>query len=186
MDDSHSITGLLEQWRAGDKGAANKLMELVYGELREIAAREMRREHGGHTLQTTALVHEVYLRLCGNSAPIEWKDRSHFFAVAARQLRRVLVDHARRVNSEKRGGDVVKVSLWESDGVGVAVDGRLLAVDQALERLEALDARAAKVVELRYYGGLSEAATADALGISLATMKRDWNFARTWLTAQLA
>lgn len=162
-------------------------MELVYDELHQIATREMRREHGEHTLQATALVHEVYLRLCGEAAPpVDFQDRSHFFAVAARQLRRVLVDHARRVNSHKRGGDVVKLSLLESDGAGVALDERLLAVDQALERLDALDARAAKVVELRFYGGLSESATAEALGISVATMKRDWDFARTWLTAQLA
>ena len=184
--ESHAITRLLNQWSAGDRDAANRLMEIVYGELHQIAAREMRREHGEHTLQATALVHEVYLRMWGGTAPVEWKDRAHFYAVAARQLRRVLVDHARRVNSEKRGGDVTKVSLLESDGAGsVALDERLLAVDQALERLEILDARSAKVVELRFYGGLSELETAEALQISLATMKRDWDFARTWLTAQL-
>jgi RNA polymerase sigma factor (TIGR02999 family) len=180
----HVITGLLEEWRAGDKDAANRLMELVYGELHRIASREMRREHGEQTLQTTALVHEVYLRLRGSSS-VEWKDRSHFFAVAARQLRRVLVDHARRLNSDKRGGGVVKLSLWDSDGEAVALDDRLLALDQALERLEALDTRAGKVVELRFYGGLSEVETAEALQISVATVKRDWEFARTWLTAQL-
>jgi RNA polymerase sigma-70 factor (ECF subfamily) len=181
----HVITRLLGEWRAGDKDAANRLMELVYSELHQIASREMRRENAGHTLQTTALVHEVYLRLYGASQ-VDWKDRSHFFAVAARQLRRVLVDHARRLHSDKRGGDMTKLSLWDSDGVGMGIDHRLLALDQALERLEALDARAAQALELRFYGGLSEAETAEVLQISLATMKRDWDFARTWLAAQLA
>jgi RNA polymerase sigma-70 factor, ECF subfamily len=179
------ITRLLQEWRAGNKEAANRLMELVYDELHTIASREMRREHGEHTLQTTALVHEAYLRLCGGSS-IDWMDRSHFFAVAARQLRRILVDHARRKNSEKRGGSLTKVSLWDVDGPAVPLDDRLLALDQALERLEGLDERAAKAIELRFYGGLSEAETANALQISIATMKRDWDFARIWLTAQLS
>lgn len=183
--DEHTITRLLEQWRSGDGAAATRLMELVYAELHRIAAREMAREHGEHTLQTTAVVHEAYLRLC-RSEPIAWKDRGHFYAVAAQQLRRVLVDHARRVHSEKRGGGVVKVALWESDGGAVDLDERLLAVDEALARLSLLDSRAAKVVELRFFGGLSEAEAAEALDISVATLKRDWDFARTWLTGQLA
>jgi RNA polymerase sigma-70 factor, ECF subfamily len=182
--DSHDITGLLDRWRVGDPEAAGQLMELVYGELHRIAAREMRREHGEHTLQTTAVVHEAYLRICG-SEPIDWKDRAHFYAVAAQQLRRVLIDHARRVQSEKRGGDVVKLSLWDSDGPAIGIDERVLAVDQALGRLELLDPRAAKVVELRFFGGLSEAEAAEALQISVATLKRDWEFAKTWLTGQL-
>lgn len=188
MDDSgppHVITRLLGDWRAGDKDAANRLMEVVYRELHQIASREMRRENAGHTLQTTALVHEAYVRLCGAS-PVDWKDRSHFFAVAARQLRRVLVDHARRSNSDKRGGSVTLLALRDSDAATVGIDHRLLALDQALERLEALDARAAQALELRFYGGLSEAETAETLQISLATLKRDWDFARTWLAAQLA
>lgn len=185
LESPHALTGLLRDWRAGDQEAANRLMELIYGELHRMASREMRREHGEHTLQTTALVHEVYLRLSGSSS-VHWRDRSHFFAVAATQLRRVLVDHARRLSSDKRGGGVAKLSLWDSDGPGVAIDDRLLALDQALERLEALDPRAAKAVELRFYGGLSEVETAEALQISLATLKRDWDFARTWLTAQLS
>jgi RNA polymerase sigma factor (TIGR02999 family) len=183
-EDSQAITGLLDEWRAGNKEAANRLMTLVYGELHRIASREMRREHGEHTLQTTAIVHEVYLRLCG-SAPINWKDRSHFFAVAAQQLRRVLVDHARRVRSEKRGGGLVRLELLEGDGGMVPFDERLLSVDEALTRLYALDERAAKVVELRFFGGLSEMEAAEALGISLATLKRDWDFARTWLASEL-
>lgn len=182
--DSHDITCLLGRWRAGEPEAASQLMDLVYRELHRIAAREMRREHGEHTLQTTAVVHEAYLRIC-RSEPIDWKDRAHFYAVAAQQLRRVLVDHARRVHSEKRGGDVVKLSLWDSDGPAIGMDERVLVVDQALGRLESLDPRAAKVVELRFFGGLSEAEAAEALQISVATLKRDWEFAKTWLAGQL-
>jgi RNA polymerase sigma-70 factor (ECF subfamily) len=182
--DSHAITGLLDRWRSGDPEAASQFMDLVYGELHRIAAREMRREHGEHTLQTTAVVHEAYLRIC-RSEPIDWQDRAHFYAVAAQQLRRVLVDHARRVHSEKRGGDVVKLSLWDSDGPSIGIDERVLALDQALGRLELLDPRAAKVVELRFFGGLSEAEAAEAIQISVATLKRDWEFAKTWLTGQL-
>lgn len=183
--DSHAITGLLDRWRLGEPEAASQLMDLVYGELHRIAAREMRREHGEHTLQTTAVVHEAYLRIC-RSEPVDWKDRAHFYAVAAQQLRRVLVDHARRVHSEKRGGAVVKLPLWDSDGPAIGIDERVLVVDQALGRLESLDPRAARVVELRYFGGLGEAEAAEALQVSVATLKRDWEFAKTWLAGQLA
>lgn len=181
----HTITALLARWRSGEQSAANELVSLVYEELHQIAAREMRREHIGHTLQTTAVVHEAYLRIA-QSESIDWKDRAHFFAVAATQLRRVLVDHARRRHSEKRGGGAIHLSLIESDGGAVALDERLLAVDEALGRLESLDPRAAKIVELRFFGGLSEREAAEALGISIATLKRDWEFAKTWLTGQLS
>ena len=124
--DSHTITALLDRWRRGEREAADRLMELVYGELHRIAAREMRREHGEHTLQTTAVVHEAYLRIV-RSEPIDWKDRAHFYAVAAQQLRRVLVDHARRRHSEKRGGGISPLSLWESDGPAIATDRKQLA-----------------------------------------------------------
>jgi RNA polymerase sigma-70 factor (ECF subfamily) len=183
-DDTHKITGLLQDWAAGKPGAANQLMEVVYGELHGLAARQMHRERGDHTLQTTALVHEAYLRLCG-SEPIDWQNRGHFFAVAAQQLRRILVDYARRARSEKRGGGQVMLSLEDGDCPVVDRDERLLAIDEALTRLEALDERAAKVIELRYFGGLSEKEAAGSLGISVATLKRDWEFARTWLTSQL-
>jgi RNA polymerase sigma factor (TIGR02999 family) len=182
--DSHSITGLLMEWRGGNREAANQLMELVYGELHRIASREMRRERPEHTLQTTALVHEMYLRLCG-SGPVNWQDRAHFFAVAAQQLRRVLVDYARRVHSEKRGGGQVRLELRDSYGGAWEIDDRLLALDESLTRLQALDERAAKVIELRFFGGLSEAEAAEALDISVATLKRDWEFARTWLASRL-
>ena len=183
-EDSHTITRLLHEWRSGKQAAANKLIEVVYQDLHRAAAREMRRERGEHTLQTTALVHEAYLRLAG-SAPVDWQDRRHFFAVAAQQLRRVLVDHARRVHSEKRGGALTKVSLEDCDGAALSLDERLLAVDEALARLYQLDERAAKVVELRFFGGLGESEAAETLDISVATLKRDWDFARAWLASQL-
>jgi RNA polymerase sigma factor (TIGR02999 family) len=184
-EESHAITQLLLEWRSGNKDAASRLMELVYRELHRMAAREMRREDREHTLQTTALVHEVYIRLCG-AAPIRWNDRAHFFAVAAQQLRRVLVDHARRVCSEKRGGGRANASLLAADGSACPFDERLLAVDEALTRLEALDSRAAKVIELRLFGGLTEVEAAKALDISVPTLKRDWDFARSWLAIQFA
>ena len=183
-EETHRITGLLLEWNSGKSGAADRLMELVYGELRRMAARQMRRERGEHTLQTTALVHEAYLRLCGSEA-IDWQSRGHFFAVAAQQLRRVLVDHARRAHSEKRGGGQIKFSLGDADSPTVDRDERLIAIDEALARLEALDPRAGKVIELRFFGGLSEKEAAETLGVSVATFKRDWEFARTWLASQL-
>jgi len=184
--ESHTITILLDRWRRGDREAADRLMELVYAELHRIAAREMRREHGQHTLQTTAVVHEAYVRII-KSEPIDWQDRAHFYAVAAQQLRRVLVDHARRQYSEKRGGGIFPLSLWESDGpAAIAINEHVLAVNEALTRLETLDPRAAKVVELRFFGGLNEAEAAEAVGISVATLKRDWDFAKAWLAGQLS
>ena len=183
-EDTHGITRLLHDWRSGNRDAAGRVMELVYRELHRMASREMRRERGEHTLQTTALVHEVYLRLCG-AEPIQWHDRTHFFAVAAQQLRRVLVDYARRFRSEKRGGGKVCATLFDADNAAWQLDERLLAVDGALQRLEKLDRRAAKVIELRFFGGLTETEAAEALEISITTLKRDWDFARSWLAAQL-
>src|SRR5688572_4091392 len=150
-----TVTALLHRWHAGDEEAGRLLMEVVYAELHRIAAREMRRQRGPHTLQTTAVLHEAYLRMC-RSEPIDWRDSRHFYAVAALQLRRVLVDHARRTHSDKRGGGYEIVPLLDSDTGIVAPDNRLLALDEALTQLESLDARAAKVVELRFFGGLTE------------------------------
>jgi RNA polymerase sigma factor (TIGR02999 family) len=183
--ESHVITDLLGRWRHGDREAGGRLMDLVYGQLHGIAAREMRRENGEHTLQTTAIVHEAYLRIC-RSEPIDWKDRSHFYAVAAQQLRRVLVDHARRRCRERRGGGMPQFSILDCDGPTIVVDERVLAVNEALTRLESLDSRAARAVELRFFGGLSEAEAAEALGVSVATLKRDWEFAKAWLVGQLS
>jgi len=179
------ITALLSQWRDGSQDAGTELMNVVYSELRQLAASYMRRERPDHTLAPTALVHEAYVRLSGG-AEIDWQDRGHFFAVFAQQMRRVLVDHARSVRSEKRWGGLEKRPLTGAD-VGAlpfeSVD--VLALHEALERLAALDARAAEVVELRYFGGLTERETAETLHLSTATIKRDWDFARTWLLSQL-
>jgi len=184
--ETSDVTGLLDRWRLGDPAAANELAALVYGDLHRIAAREMRRERGGdHTLQTTGILHEAYLRIF-HSEPVAFNDRAHFFAVATQQLRRVLLDYARKANSQKRGGGAVEFSLLEHDGAAVGLDERLLILNDALTRLEHLDPRAAKVVELRYFGGLTEAEAAEVIDISVATLKRDWDFAKTWLAAQLA
>jgi RNA polymerase sigma factor (TIGR02999 family) len=183
-DKPHTITALLLDWRAGNTEAMRRLIDLVYDELHRMAVRQMHREHGGHTLQATALVHEAYLRLCG-SETIEWQDRAHFFAVVAQQMRRVLVDHARRRQAEKRGAGQVHFSLSEFDGEVLHSETGLLSLDEALTRLRSLDERAAQVVELRYFGGFSESEVAQALNISVATMKRDWTFARAWLSSQL-
>src|SRR5579872_1382423 len=144
-----NITGLLDRWRLGDAAAADELAALVYGDLHRIAAREMRRERGDHTLQTTGILHEAYLRML-HSEPVAFHDRAHFFAVATQQLRRVLLDYARKANSQKRGGGAVELSLLPHDGAIVGLDERLLMLNDALTRLEHLDPRAARAVELRY------------------------------------
>jgi RNA polymerase sigma factor (TIGR02999 family) len=182
--DTHKITNLLIDWRAGRPESAEELMNLVYTELRRLAARFMRRERPGHTLQTTALVHEAYIRLCGADF-IDWQNRAHFFAVAAQQVRRVLVDHARGARAGKRWGALKKMSLADVDLGQIDRGERLIALDEALERLAEMDARAARIVELRYFGGLTEREAAEVLNISTATLKRDWDFARTWLVSQL-
>jgi RNA polymerase sigma factor (TIGR02999 family) len=182
--DTHKITNLLINWREGRTEAAEELMNLVYAELRRLAGRFMRREVPGHTLQTTALVHEAYIRLCGADT-VDWQNRAHFFAVAAQQVRRVLVDHARGARAEKRWGTLKKVSLSNVDLGQIDRGESLIALDEALEHLAVLDARAARIVELRYFGGLTEREAAEVLSISPATLKRDWEFARTWLLSQL-
>lgn len=182
--DGTEITGLLTAMRQGDSRARDRLIPIVYQELRKIASRYLRRERGSHTLQTTALVHEAYLRMVGGSHAA-WQDRTHFFAVAATVMRRILVDHARSRGAGKRGGRQVRVE-WK-DALAF-VEGRLdevLAVDEALSRLSRWDARQGQVVELRFFGGLTEAEIADLLGLSLRTVKRDWSLARAWLRAEL-
>lgn len=183
-EDPQEITTLLQKAGDGDKDAADRLLPLIYGELRRLAASFMSRERKNHTLRATALVHEAYLRLF-SSCDIGWQNRAHFFAVAARLMRRLLVDHARANSSQKRAGGI-RVELENVDGISSALDENLLALDIVLSRLEQLDSRAAKVVELRFFGGLTEEETAKALGIGLSTMKRDWDFARTWLLSQLS
>ncbi len=182
--DRRELTTLLLQWREGDREAGNRLFSAAYQELRRLARQHMRNENAGHTLQPTAIVHELYLRFFG-AAPIEWQSRAHFFSVAAHQLRRILIDHARHNRAEKRRGGRVQAPLSEVDVAAPVQDEDLVDLDEALLSLEDLDPRAAQVVELRYFGGLTETEAAAALGISLATLKRDWAFARAWLIRRM-
>ena len=181
---SRQITHLLLAWGQGDQTALEALMPLVYDELRKVAARHLRGQRPGHTLQTTALVNEAYLRLI-DASQVQWQNRAHFFAVAAHLLRRILVDCARTRNYQKRGGGAKPVSLAEAMIVAPERGADLLALDEALTRLQALNARQAQVVELRYFGGLNEEETAEALKVSVRTVRRDWNFARVWLHREL-
>jgi RNA polymerase sigma factor (TIGR02999 family) len=178
------VTALLRDWRAGDEAALNRLVPLVERELHRIAGRLMRGERGGHSLQPTALVNEAYLRLF-DVQHMDWHDRAHFLAMAARLMRRVLVDHARSKGYQKRGGDAVRVTFDELQIGGTTADVQLLALDKALTALGRLDERKAKVVELRFFAGLSVAETADVLGVSAETVMRDWKFAKAWLLQQL-
>jgi RNA polymerase sigma-70 factor, ECF subfamily len=186
-----AITDALTALRGGEPGAMDRLVSLVYEELARIARRQLRLEAGGHTLSTTALVHETYLRLVDQTRA-QWADRAHFFAVAARCMRRVLVDHARRHRAVRRGGAhrraVPLDALGATDAASLAAAERadtLIAIDEALERLAALDARQARVVECRYFGGLTEQETAEALGVTARTVARDWVKARGWLRQEL-
>ncbi len=183
--DSPNLTLWLHQWREGDHEAANRLFAAAYDELRRLAAWQWQRELPGHTLQPTALVNELYLKLFAGQT-VDWQDRAHFFAVAAQQLRRLLIDHARARLAEKREGGRVRLSLTEVSGLEAPREEDLLELDEALNRLESLDPRAARIIELRFFGGLTEKEAAEVLEISVATLKRDWEFARTWLAAQLA
>lgn len=181
---SLELTSLLDDWNNGDPAALEKLTPLIYDEMRRIAHRFARHERNGHTLQTTALVNEAYLRLAGTAKP-EWQDRSHFFAVTAQVMRHILIDHARRRRFLKHGGDAQQVSLAEVALMAEERAAELVALDEALEELAKLDARKTRVVVLRYFGGLSLAETAEALGISLMTVRRDWRAAKAWLYRKL-
>ena len=178
------ITHLLQAWRKGDDEALERLAPLVYQDLRALARSHLRRERAGHTLQATALVHEAFFKLQGQRSP--WHNREQFFAVASRIMRRVLVDHARARAAMKRGSDAPRIEL--EDSMAVASEARsldLLDLDRALERLAALEPRLARVVELRYFGGLSVEEAARVLECSDRTVKRDWSFARAWLLREL-
>lgn len=178
------VTDSLCLWQKGDPEALNKLMPLVYDELRRLAASYVRREYRYQTLQTTALIHEAYLRLVEQTRS-DWKNRAHFFGVAAQLMRRILVDHARTHQAEKRGGGAPQFSLH--DGMG-QVDERqvdLLALDEALTRLAAMDLRQSRIVEMRYFSGLSIEETAEAVGVSGATIEREWSTAKAWLYNEL-
>jgi RNA polymerase sigma factor (TIGR02999 family) len=180
------VTGFLRAWSSGRADALDDLVPAVHDELKRIAAGYMRRERRDHTLQVTGLVNEAYLRLI-EQRDVTWQDRRHFYGIAARCMRRVLVDYARQRGADKRGGDRTLVALDEATDVPLQVRGvDPVAVDDALDALAALDERQAQIVELRYFGGLTIAETAEQLGISIATVKRDWESARVWLTSQLA
>ncbi len=178
---AHNLTELLVEWREGDKSALDKLTPLVYDELRRIAHRYVRRERNGHTLQTTALVNEAYVRLAG-SKNIAWQNRAHFFAATAQVMRNVLIDHARRRLFAKRGGQARQVAMEEADSAMAEERAdELVLLDQALDELAKMDERKAHVVELRYFGGLSLEETAEVLEVSLMTVRRDWRAAKAWL-----
>ena len=181
--DQAQITRLLLAWRNGESQALEDLMPLVHRELKRIARNFMRRQRPGNTLQTTALVNEAFVRLV-DSDKVNWQDRSHFFAMSAQLMRRVLVDAARRRMSEKRGGDRVRVTLADDlKSVDDQID--VVAIDEALMRLAELNQRQSKIVELRYFGGLTEEEIADTLDVSTRTVRRDWNLARAWLYREL-
>jgi RNA polymerase sigma-70 factor (ECF subfamily) len=177
------VTRLLAGWRAGDSSASDRLISIVYRELHLLAGRQLQRERQGHTLQTTALVHEAYLRLVGSEIP--WSDRRHFFAVAARAMRRVLVDHARARAREKRGGNVDVVTLNDQIASASGDTMDVAALDEALERLGLFDDRKARVVELHFFGGLTYDETAETLEISAATVHRELRLAKAWLYREL-
>ena len=179
-----NITELLVGYGRGDKEALDQLMPIVYEELRRQAARYLRKERPGHTLQTTALIHEAYVRLV-DQRHVQWQNRAHFFGIAAQLMRRILVDHARTKQRVKRGGSDIRVSLDVAD---VAVKGQdldVVALDEALQHLAAIDEQQARVVELRFFSGLSVEETAEVMGISPATVKRDWSMAKAWLHREL-
>lgn len=177
---SHQITQLLLDWSGGNKAALDELMPIVFDDLRRLAQHYMRGQKAGHTLQTTALVNEAYLRLV-DSDQVRWQDRTHFFAIAAQLMRHVLVDSARARNSRKRGGEHLKITLDERIEASSENDLDFVELDEALNDLAKLSERQSKVVELRYFGGLKENEIAETLNISVRTVRRDWNAARAWL-----
>ena len=177
------VTQYLRNWNGEDPQAPGQVIESLYNELHRIAARMLASERADHTLQPSALINELYLRLQA-ARPPEWRDRTHFFAVAANTLRRILIDHARAHRAERRGSGQRPVSLQDVDVAGTCSYDDLIAVDEALRELEVSDARAARVTELRFFGGLTEAEIAGQLGVSEITVKRDWKFARAWLAAR--
>lgn len=184
MPTTTNVTALLDDWNRGDRGAFDRLFPLVYAELRRIAERRLRHERDGHTLQPTALVHETYLRLV-NQRQVDWQSRVHFFSAAAQIMRRILVDHARRQSSRKRGNGTPLLRLDDLHNVPMPVEIPVLTLEHALERLGRLDPGLAHLVELRAFGGLTIEEAAHALKVSLSTVKRDWKTAKAWLAREL-
>jgi RNA polymerase sigma factor (TIGR02999 family) len=182
---SAEVTQLLQAWSAGQQEALEQLLPLIYDELRRLAAAYLRRERADHTLQPTALVHEAFLRLI-EQREVNWQNRTHFFGIAAQAMRRILVDHARAQQAAKRGEGATKLALDEALGVAQEREVDLIALDDALNDLAALDPRKSRLVELRFFGGLSMEETAAALGVSLATAGREWQLAKAWLHQQIS
>ena len=183
MTDQQSITALLNRWGSGDKDAEAALTPMVYDELQRVAKRLFRTESKSHTLQPTAIVHEAFVKLV--EVDVTWQDRAHFFSLAARMMRRLLVNHANARNAAKRGGDAIKVTLIES-AVAESVDADLLDLEEALQALAELDTRKAELIELQYFGGLSFKEMEEVTGLSSSTLDRDLRMARAWLKDQLA
>jgi RNA polymerase sigma factor (TIGR02999 family) len=181
----HEVTQLLIEWSNGDKTALDKLMPLIHEELRRLAHHYMSRERSGHTLQTTALVNEAYLRLV-NRKGVHWQNRAHFFAIAAQSMRSILVDHARALAYAKRGGGATKLSLDEAMIVSQERAAEVVALDEVLKELASFDPQQSRIVELRFFGGLTIEETAEVLDLSPATIKREWSTAKAWLYHELA
>ena len=179
------ITRLLIAWNQGDQRARNELTPLIYDELRRLARGLLRRERPGHTLQPTALVHEAFLRLIDQSQ-VNWQNRAHFFGAAARLMRQILINHAEARRAAKRGGETERISLEDVDQFAAASEIDLIALDEALRRLERLDPQQGRIVEMRYFSGLTIDEIAEAIGVSPATVKRDWSMARAWLRRELS
>jgi RNA polymerase sigma factor (TIGR02999 family) len=179
------VTTLLVEWSGGNSQAFNELIPLVYDQLRQLAGRQLRRERPNHTLHSTALVHEAYLKLI-DQRRVQWKDREHFFAVASQVIRRILVTYARSRHASKRGSGATMLAFDESIALPDRKDVDLVALDDALESLSRLDAQQGRIIELRFFGGLSIDGTARVMGISTSTVTRDWNVARAWLFRELA
>lgn len=177
---STPVTKLLVRWREGDRDALEELMPLVYDELRRLARHYLSKERSDHTLQSTALVHEAYLRLAGGNAP-NWQNRAHFFGVAAHIMRQILIEHARGRGAAKRGGNALRLEIDEALALPQRIDVDVVALDKALNELSELDTQQGRIVELRFFGGLTIEDTSEVLGISPATVKRDWVTARAWL-----
>lgn len=182
---THDVTHLLLDWNKGQQAALEQLMPLVYDELRHIAGRYLRKERQDHTLQTTALVHEAYIRLIDQNQA-NWQNRAQFFGVAAQMMRRILVDHARGHQADKRGGGAAKLSLEEAIEIADQREVDLIALDDALTNLAALDEQQSRIVELRYFGGLTVEEVAEVLKLSPATIKREWSMAKAWLHRELS
>jgi RNA polymerase sigma-70 factor, ECF subfamily len=182
---AQEISVILKDWSGGNRASADVLLTLVYDELRKIAGRYLRKERSGHTLQPTALVHEAYMKLIDIS-DINWQDRAHFFAVSANVMRRILVDHARAKLADKRGGESERIALEDAVSLSNEPNIDLIAVDEALKELAQFDEQQSRIVELRFFGGLTIEETAHVAGISAATVKREWSMAKAWLHRKLA